>query len=170
MNSIAMQALAIAPRDTAQTSSAVKSLSPVSSVAAASDHTAAGRPELLRAVPAVDQKNQTETVAARRTSTAIETKQAEGTEKEQSRASGTSQASEGPGMFLVPKSLDDDPLAPDQPRPAPPLKTYARIPTTMMLEIGKLREAAAETNAKTVEGRQDPTPMPAGNSAIGGAE
>lgn len=63
---------------------------------------------------------------------------------------------------------DEERLGPNV-RPAPPLKSFATIPTAMMEEIERLRQEAAERAAKGVEGRADPTPVPAREDAIGPA-
>lgn len=54
-------------------------------------------------------------------------------------------------------------------RPAAPLRSFAQIPTEMVQEIIRIRENKASDSAKGIDGRQDPTPMPARSDAIGPA-
>lgn len=52
-------------------------------------------------------------------------------------------------------------------RPAAPLRSFAQIPTQMIQEINRMREDFAAIKARGIEGRSDPTPMPARPEAIG---
>ena len=54
---------------------------------------------------------------------------------------------------------------PEMPRPAPPLKTFATIPTEITAEIARIREEAAMRRPGGPG--NDPTPMPAPAEAIG---
>jgi len=66
-------------------------------------------------------------------------------------------------------SASDEPDVPQLPqaRPAAPLKSFAQIPTEVMAEISRLREEAAEATDTAPIEREDPTPMPASERAIG---
>ena len=47
------------------------------------------------------------------------------------------------------------------PRPAPPLRSFAQIPTEVMEQISLLRQQGAAPDPRGVPGRNDPTPVPA---------
>lgn len=143
MNPIASSTTATAPREGAFVDPKSRQVNETAGTAPVQP---VAPPDLAAAVRPSDEAEAKDAAEARRLA------------EESARADAARRADREDGEEIVP--------AVDEPRPVPPLKSFANIPMQVVEEISKIREEAAKENAEGANGRPDPTPVPAADQAI----